>query len=183
MRTLEYGKIKGLDGLVCVIKSKDKIEAVRMFLCGKMSPAFMIKHLKKIGVEFDSAVKKDLNYVAEHMKDVRRIKWEKLGLKKLTPFQKKVYKELFGSKAGDIYTYSELAKKASKPKAARAVGSLMSGNSLPLLIPCHRVTSKSGKESFFIPCFIDKPSCCKEKNISKCAERIKNMLRSFEIGE
>jgi len=36
-------------------------------------------------------------------------------------------------------TYSELARAAGRPKAARAVGQVMANNPYALLIPCHRV--------------------------------------------
>jgi O-6-methylguanine DNA methyltransferase len=46
---------------------------------------------------------------------------------------------------GETITYSQLAKKAGFPKAARAVGSVLAKNPLPLIIPCHRVVRADGK--------------------------------------
>lgn len=46
---------------------------------------------------------------------------------------------------GKIVTYSQLAKKAGFPKAARAVGNILAKNPLPLIIPCHRVVRADGK--------------------------------------
>jgi O-6-methylguanine DNA methyltransferase len=46
---------------------------------------------------------------------------------------------------GKTVTYSQLAKKAGFPKAARAVGNVLAKNPLPLLIPCHRVIRVDGK--------------------------------------
>ena len=46
---------------------------------------------------------------------------------------------------GKTVTYSQLAKKAGFPKAARAVGNVLAKNPLPLLIPCHRVIRADGK--------------------------------------
>ena len=45
---------------------------------------------------------------------------------------------------GETVTYGELAEMAGRPGAARAVGSTMARNPLPLLIPCHRVVAASG---------------------------------------
>lgn len=46
---------------------------------------------------------------------------------------------------GEVSTYSALAKKTHRPKAARAVGNALAQNPLPLIIPCHRVIRSDGK--------------------------------------
>ncbi len=63
-------------------------------------------------------------------------------LSKLTPFQKRVLKEVEKIPYGKTKTYQEIAKKISKPKAQRAVAKAISKNPLPLIIPCHRVVGK-----------------------------------------
>ncbi|MCX5646423.1 MAG: methylated-DNA--[protein]-cysteine S-methyltransferase [Phycisphaerae bacterium] len=45
---------------------------------------------------------------------------------------------------GQTITYGELAKRVGSPNAARAVGSVMAGNPIPLIIPCHRVLRADG---------------------------------------
>ena len=45
---------------------------------------------------------------------------------------------------GTTCTYSELAKMAGYPAAVRAVASVMRRNTIPLLIPCHRVIRSDG---------------------------------------
>ena len=45
---------------------------------------------------------------------------------------------------GKVMTYGEVAKKAGKPGAARAVGMFMANNYNPR-IPCHRVVRADGK--------------------------------------
>ncbi len=66
-----------------------------------------------------------------------------------TTFRKKVYKALCQIPAGETTTYAELATLAGSPRAARAVGSAMAANPLPLLIPCHRVIGCNGKTGGF----------------------------------
>jgi methylated-DNA-[protein]-cysteine S-methyltransferase len=41
-------------------------------------------------------------------------------------------------------TYAELAGKVGHPGAARAVGTALAGNPIPLIIPCHRVLRSDG---------------------------------------
>lgn len=61
-----------------------------------------------------------------------------------TPFAKKVYAIVAKIPKGKTMTYAEVAKKAGKPGAARAVGTIMSHNYNPK-IPCHRVIRSDGR--------------------------------------
>jgi methylated-DNA-[protein]-cysteine S-methyltransferase len=45
---------------------------------------------------------------------------------------------------GETVTYGELAELSGAPRAARAVGTAMARNPVPILIPCHRVVSARG---------------------------------------
>ena len=56
-----------------------------------------------------------------------------------TPFQQDVYNKLRTIGFGQMVTYGELAEKIGRPGAARAVGTAMKNNRIPLFIPCHRV--------------------------------------------
>jgi O-6-methylguanine DNA methyltransferase len=62
-----------------------------------------------------------------------------------TEFEKKVLMACMEIPAGETLTYGQLAEKAGYPKAARAVGSVLAKNKLPLIIPCHRVVRADGK--------------------------------------
>lgn len=64
----------------------------------------------------------------------------------LTPFAKKVYQAVLGIPLGQTRTYQWVARKAGKPKAARAVGQIMKRNPYTVLIPCHRVVGCGGAE-------------------------------------
>jgi methylated-DNA-[protein]-cysteine S-methyltransferase len=61
-----------------------------------------------------------------------------------TPFQNQVVTALRRVHYGRTVTYGELAELAGAPSAARAVGTVMSRNPVPLLIPCHRVVGAGG---------------------------------------
>lgn len=45
---------------------------------------------------------------------------------------------------GDTLTYGELARRLGRPRAAQAVGTALSKNSLLILCPCHRVVPADG---------------------------------------
>lgn len=61
-----------------------------------------------------------------------------------TEFQKKVWQELSKIPFGKTESYSDIAKKIGQPNAWRAVGSACNKNPVMIIIPCHRVISKSG---------------------------------------
>ena len=171
---LEYGKIKGLDGLVFVLRDTNKIHAVYPFLCDKITKTFATAYLKDKGVNI-SPKKADLSWLGAFLKGDVGLKFELFDLGVTTDFRKKVYKKLFNTKSGAVMSYGELS-----PGGARAVGSAMKNNPAPLLIPCHRVSSKSGKELYTITCSCKKPSTCNIKDTSVCSKRIKNMIRNYE---
>lgn len=56
----------------------------------------------------------------------------------MSDFQKKVLKEVSKIPYGEVRTYKQIAE-AINSKAYRAVGTAISNNPLPLIIPCHRV--------------------------------------------
>lgn len=61
------------------------------------------------------------------------------------PFQKKVLQRLARLPFGHLISYGELAVRSGSPNAARAVGSAMAANPLPVVIPCHRVVEAGGR--------------------------------------
>jgi methylated-DNA-[protein]-cysteine S-methyltransferase len=63
----------------------------------------------------------------------------------LADFNRRVLQELARVPYGEVVTYGELAARAARPRAARAVGTVMNRNPLPIVLPCHRVIGASGK--------------------------------------
>jgi methylated-DNA-[protein]-cysteine S-methyltransferase len=68
-----------------------------------------------------------------------------LQLPQQTPFRDRVLAVTRRLGYGETTTYGELAKRVGHPGAARAVGTVMSTNRFPILIPCHRVLAAGGK--------------------------------------
>jgi methylated-DNA-[protein]-cysteine S-methyltransferase len=62
----------------------------------------------------------------------------------LTEFQRRVLAACRKVKYGKVSSYSELAIAAGAPRAARAVGTVMRKNCVPLVVPCHRILSAGG---------------------------------------
>lgn len=68
-----------------------------------------------------------------------------LDFSSCTLFQKKIYQSLLQIPLGKTISYKDLAEIAGFPKAYRAVGSAMHKNPFPIVVPCHRVITASGK--------------------------------------
>lgn len=63
-----------------------------------------------------------------------------------TPFQRAVLRHCRRLKWGTTATYAQLARRAGRPGAARAVGSTMARNPVPVIVPCHRVVRSGGRD-------------------------------------
>ncbi len=67
-----------------------------------------------------------------------------VDLRSRTPFETRVLHVAASIPKGEVRPYGWLAREAGKPGAARAVGSTMARNPIPLIIPCHRVVRSDG---------------------------------------
>ena len=65
-----------------------------------------------------------------------------------TEFQKKVWKAIKQIPYGKIKTYSQTAESIKNQKAYRVIGNCCSKNPFLIVIPCHRVVSKTGLGGF-----------------------------------
>jgi methylated-DNA-[protein]-cysteine S-methyltransferase len=77
----------------------------------------------------------------------KKVKFPKVPLDRerpLTEFQQRVVDIVRAIPPGETLTYGQVAELAGSPGAARAVGSVMSKNPVPIVIPCHRVVGSSG---------------------------------------
>jgi methylated-DNA-[protein]-cysteine S-methyltransferase len=59
-------------------------------------------------------------------------------------FGRAVLEQLARVPYGELTTYGALAAGAGKPRAARAVGTVMNRNPVPIVLPCHRVVGSTG---------------------------------------
>ena len=70
------------------------------------------------------------------------IDWDVRGL---PAYNQRVLAELARVEYGRTTTYGSLAALTGNPRAARAVGTVMNRNPIPIVLPCHRVVGASGK--------------------------------------
>lgn len=61
-----------------------------------------------------------------------------------TEFQQNVLLATRAIAFGETVSYGELAERVGSPRAARAVGTVMASNQIPIIVPCHRVVGARG---------------------------------------
>ncbi len=71
-----------------------------------------------------------------------------LDLPRLEPTTLAVLEALRAVRAGETVTYAELARRSGTGVPARAIGSIMAANPVPLVIPCQRVVAADGLGGF-----------------------------------
>jgi methylated-DNA-[protein]-cysteine S-methyltransferase len=80
----------------------------------------------------------------EYFEGRRRAFDLRLDLRGLPAFTLDVLRELAHVPYGQTTTYGALAAKIGRPSAARAVGTVMNRNRIPIVLPCHRVVGADG---------------------------------------
>ena len=87
------------------------------------------------------AVRRELD---EYFSGKREVFDVQLDLAAAPEFTRDVLGELARVPFGEVTTYGHLAARVGRPRAARAVGTVMNRNPLPIVLPCHRVVGSSG---------------------------------------
>ena len=94
----------------------------------------------------DTIFKKWLTLILDYIEQPRGVLDLPLDIQG-TLFQQKVWKALREIPPGETLSYTEVAEKIGQPTAVRAVASACAGNSIAVLIPCHRVVRSNGELS------------------------------------
>lgn len=145
-------------GLIEIIEEKDGISSIS-FLRNKdlIRNTIIYKIFEENNEKFDGNFKskKLLKFESFITKECRKQLEEYfLGKRKIfdikldmkgTEFQKLAWEKLIEIPYGQTASYQEQAIKMKNPKAVRAVGGANGKNSIPIIIPCHRVIGKNGK--------------------------------------
>ncbi len=134
-----FGLLANKNGILRTILPTNTFKTTRRYLLVGISG--ISTEDKGLCPELQKSIKAYYNGSYTNFKKAKfALNWEKL-----TDFSKKVFNACRQIMPGEKITYALLAKKAGFPKAARAVGSALAKNPLPLLVPCHRVIRSDGK--------------------------------------
>lgn len=67
-----------------------------------------------------------------------------LDLSELSEFERAVLQATRRVPFGATESYSQLARRLKRPRAARAVGNALRRNPIPIVVPCHRIVRADG---------------------------------------
>jgi methylated-DNA-[protein]-cysteine S-methyltransferase len=121
---------------LCRISFRADPEAAREELARTFGPRVLrsAKPLERARLELD-----------EYFEGRRRAFDLDVDLRAIPDVNVRVLRELARVGYGETTTYGTLAARVGAPKAARAVGTVMNRNRIPIVLPCHRVIGASGK--------------------------------------
>lgn len=110
-----------------------------------ISKITFIETPKKVSTPKNKIIKQCIDELEEYLHGQRKHFTVPLDIIKGTDFQRLVWTELSEVSYGEICSYKDIGLKIKHPKAYQAIGQACKNNPLPILIPCHRVISQSGK--------------------------------------
>ena len=119
----------------------DSIELCQAFRELELAPVEPDDQEQKLIAKFEE-------YFAGHDVSFEEVEIELSGK---TEFQRSIVDCCRAIPFGETRSYGQLAAIAGRPKAARAVGTVMRKNSFPIIVPCHRVVSSNGLGGFTSP--------------------------------
>lgn len=97
-------------------------------------------------VEFASPLDGIRRQLDEYFAGRRQVFDHPIDWQRSRGFRLAVRRRLYADVAfGQTVTYKQLAAMSGSPNAARAVGSAMATNPLPIVVPCHRVLDSAGR--------------------------------------
>jgi len=132
-------------GSVAVVERDDRVIRI-CFKCSADEVSSTINSVYPGAKQASTLLIQDsLKQLLEYFRDDRYTFNVPLANDSLTPFARKVQRELLKVPYGSVISYGELAAKAGSPRAARAVGGVMASNPFPLIVPCHRVVNADGR--------------------------------------
>ena len=131
-------------GAIAVVARDNRVCRVCFERTPQAAAAAVVRCYPEARQAAQPCIQQALDQLAEYFSGKRRTFDVPLDNGPLSEFARKVHQALCTVPCGAVVTYGELAARAGSPRAARAVGRVMSSNPFPLLVPCHRVVNGDG---------------------------------------
>jgi methylated-DNA-[protein]-cysteine S-methyltransferase len=99
------------------------------------------------GAAYDAGLMGDLQRALARYFEGKRVDfrtWPRVDPGRMSEFSNAILRACRQITYGDIDTYAGLARMVGRPGAARAVGTVLANNPVPLIVPCHRVVRSDG---------------------------------------
>ena len=153
MATAYYGIAETAFGPMLVAGDGRKLVAIKFEVDAKRMPEAVEALSRELrgsyGLVFDQQrVRPLIKQLNDYLSGKRTGFDVDLDLSWMTPFRRRVMEECAKVPRGEVTTYAELARRAGKPTAYRAVGHTMATNPVPIVVPCHRVVGSGGPGGF-----------------------------------
>ena len=139
IETLWFYKFETIIGKITIIKSKDGLRSIDLF-----DKEILVNQKTTRFIESKEKCKNEINQLLEYFNGKRKDFDLNLDIEG-TDFRKKVWKELTKIPYGEVRSYKDIAIAIGNEKAVRAIGQANKANSIPIVIPCHRVIGKNNK--------------------------------------
>lgn len=139
---LHFKNMKSPIGKITLISSDDAL--VGLYINDEMMPKKKLAH-KNENHNILRIAEEQLNEYFEGRRKIFNLPLKLEG----TEFQNKAWQALLQIPYGEVWSYGQQAKFLNSPKAQRAVGGANGQNSIPIIIPCHRVIGSTGKLTGF----------------------------------
>ncbi|MFB4169646.1 methylated-DNA--[protein]-cysteine S-methyltransferase [Virgibacillus sp. JSM 102003] len=123
-------------GLCFVGSHNGRFSEMKSWFNSKRPKAHLVEDWNKVSVYAEQVV----DYLNGERKNID-LPIDLIG----TAFQESVWAELQNIPFGETKTYTDISEAIGRPDSVRAVGTAVGANPLLIVVPCHRVISKSGK--------------------------------------
>jgi methylated-DNA-[protein]-cysteine S-methyltransferase len=121
---------EGIARLCLPVRRRDRVAAC---FCGAVFDAALMRDVQKAMRQYFEGQEVDFRV------------WPTANLGRVSEFGIAILKECRRIEYGLKVTYGELAGRAGRPGAARAVGTVLGRNPVPLIVPCHRILRAGGQ--------------------------------------
>jgi methylated-DNA-[protein]-cysteine S-methyltransferase len=144
MASESWDMVRYRNGTVAVVARSNALCRVFFSRSGKEAQQSVLLHYPHVQRLSQGLIQDGFQQLSEYFLGNRRSFELELDNGSLSPFTVAIQQALLNVPFGSVVTYGELAAIAGFPGAARAVGSAMSSNRFPIIVPCHRVVKADG---------------------------------------
>lgn len=144
--TVATGTIRSKFGLISIAATEDAV--VLISLPGEDHDDYFHRKLQQLlpdsdRVSSNPVLKLAMTQLREYVAGKRTeftVPWEVYT----SPFRRTVLRKVAQIPYGTVRSYCDVAKLSGSPRAYRAVGSANATNTIPIIVPCHRVVAWNG---------------------------------------
>jgi methylated-DNA-[protein]-cysteine S-methyltransferase len=122
-------------GLLRIVFPNEDVEAVLRIIASRVSPRVVEAPARADGVRRE---------LEEYFQGSRRTFELELDWTLVGDFGRRVLGACAAVPYGTVTTYAQLAQQIGSPRAARATGTALGSNPIPIVVPCHRVLRTGG---------------------------------------